>query len=184
MKVTKTGIAKHISDALQDHEPPMTIKDLKDKTGIGLSKLKRIVSGEIDKNGNKRLPTTDDLLEIANALGVSPYKLLTGNDNENHVVCEELGLSNETINKLKSENRKDRLHYMQLTIDALVVYPPVLLAMASYLFYDSGTMEGDDNKGIFHHLDKYAFERLERLTILDEIEVCKVKINAEGRKGK
>lgn len=99
MKVTKTGIAKHISDAATDHD--MTLEELSRKSGVGLSKLKMIVSDTTDSSGNKRLPNTDDLLRLADALHVSPYKLLTGTDDDNHVVCEELGLSNESINQLK-----------------------------------------------------------------------------------
>ena len=101
MKVTRTGIAKTIFDLMHDHEPPMTTKELSEKSGVGKSKLDMILSDSRDKTGNKRLPNSDDILSLAEALDVSPYKLLTGNDDENHVVCEELGLSNESINHLK-----------------------------------------------------------------------------------
>lgn len=101
MKVTKTGIAKTISDLMSDHEPPMTIKDLVKKTGIGETKLKSVVADYVDTAGYKRILNIDELLLVAEALGVSPYKVLTGIDDENHVVCEELGLSNDSINTLK-----------------------------------------------------------------------------------
>ena len=61
MKVTKTGIAKTISDLLSDHEPPMTIRDLAQKTGIGETKLKTVVGDCVDKAGYKRILNTDEL---------------------------------------------------------------------------------------------------------------------------
>lgn len=175
MKVTKTGIAKHISDALADHEPPMTIKDLKEKTGIGLSKLKRIVSGEPDENGNKRLPNSDEIIDIAKALDISVYKLLTGNDDENHIVCEELGLSNDTINKLKHESTLNRPQIIHKAIDFLVSYPPILFDIYFYLTEDYQSIQAP---GKYFTADDC--DRIDRLSILDELKVLRQKVKGAG----
>lgn len=115
MKVTKEGIAKHISDALSDHEPHMTYEDLARESGVGLSTIKMVLSDKVDKSGNKRKLNTDDLFAIAKALDVSPYYLLTGYEDENYSAAEELHLSNETINTLKRMDA-DALKALELLI--------------------------------------------------------------------
>lgn len=195
MKVTKSGIAKNISDALQDHEPPMTIKNLADKTGVGESKLKRILSGAIDENGNKRLPNTDDLLAIASALDVSPYWLLTGNSDENHVVCEELGLASKTVDELRKWNNIDKSKagriYAQGVIDVLVANPELLYAIGNYFFNDFNSMMfcdfGKEKKQpVFLHLSDDTnitpddYERMTRLRLLDWLKA----VRNDLRKGK
>ena len=129
MKVTRTGVAKHIYDALTDHEPHMTYEDLARKSGVGVSTIKMVLSDKVDKSGNKRKLNTDDLFAIAKALDVTPYYLLTGIEEKNHSVGEELGLSNKTINALR-EMDEDTLKAMELLINDF----SFSLEWAAYLF--------------------------------------------------
>lgn len=197
MKVTKSGVAKHISDALQDHEPPMTISELAKRTGITLSKLKRLVSGATDENGNKRLPNTDDLFIIAKALDITPYRLMTGISDENHVVCEELGLSSETVDILRMWNKVDSSGtgkiYAQNVIDILVANPELLYAIGNYLENDFESIvfcDYGEKKKKFTSLKLSEntsitpddYERMARLRLLDGLK--QVRSSIKGGKNK
>ena len=164
MKVTKEGIAKHISDAMSDHEPPMTIAQLSEKTGIGITKLKMIAGDTVDVNGKKRKLNYDELFTVADALDITLYQLLSGNDDANHVVCEELGLSNDTVNKLKKKIYLAHSPYMQKAIDYLVSFPPVLMDIYLYLTNDYHPINSDERT-----LFPEDIERIDRLAILDDL---------------
>lgn len=129
MNVTKTGLARNIYNALNDHEPRMTYKELAQKSGVGESTIKMVLSDKADKSGNKRKLNTDDLFAIAKALDVSPYYLLTGIEEKNHSIGEELGLSNDTINALR-EMDEDTLKAMELLINDF----SFSLEWAAYIF--------------------------------------------------
>ena len=164
MKVTKEGIAKHISDAMSDHEPPITIAQLAEKTGIGITKLKMIVGDTVDVNGKKRKLNYDELFTVADALDITLYQLLSGNDDENHVVCEELGLSNDTVNRLKKKIHLAHAPYMQKAIDYLVSFPPVLMDIYLYLTNDYHPINTDERILLTEDI-----ERIDRLAILDDL---------------
>ena len=180
-EVEKTGIARNISAIMADRE--MDISTLHEKTGIGVSKLKMICSDYSDKNGNKRLPNTDELLLLASALNVSPYKLLTGNDDENHVVCEELKLSNDAINTIKELPESSRE-----AIEILLRNKHLLFHLYHYFHGDFTRMTFnvspiDTEEADFSTLDLQSFnglspddiERLERLRLMDEIASAREK---------
>ncbi len=136
MKVTKEGIAKHISDAMNDHEPPMTIAQLAQKTGIGITKLKMIAGDTVDANGKKRKLNYDELFTVADALDITLYQLLSGNDDANHVVCEELGLSNNTVNVLKKQFQYFPHNEMAKLFDLIAKYPELVSYLFQYLTVD------------------------------------------------
>ena len=193
MKVTKSGIAKNISDALQDHEPPMTIKNLADKTGVGESKLKRILSGAIDENGNKRLPNTDDLLAIASALDVSPYWLLTGNSDENHVVCEELGLTNDAINTIKTltNTKKEALEILLRHNDLLFHMYHYFKGDFARMTFNISSIDSEEisfesiDLSNYNGLSPDDLERLERLRLMDNLSITREKErNEQNETGK
>ena len=89
---------------------------------------------------DSRMPSSEVIKEMSERFGVSYYKLLTGNDDENYAVCEELGLANDTINTLKEWKKIDPSGagkvYAQDVIDILVANPHMLYAIGAYLTKD------------------------------------------------
>ena len=178
MKVTRKGIAKAIWDAMKDHEPEMTIKQLSEKSDVGERKLAMVISENIDKSGNKRYLNTDELIRVSEALEVSPYELLTGIDEENRKECENLGLSNDTVNRLR-ELKNNRL--VQSAIDALVSDWDILIHIAEYFRSDFASMQrtfknpdGETKIEWFNaselSLHPEEIERVFRLRLLDDMQ--------------
>ena len=189
MKVTRSGVAKIIFNKMQDHEPPLSLKELSDKSGVGLSKLKMIVSDTVDKTGNKRLPNTDDLLALSNALDISPYELLTGIEDKNHDVCEKLGLSNDTVNRLRDMNN----FLVKSAIDSLVDDWHTLEHIYEYLHSDFTNIqrvfkEGDETKIEWFPASELSqiydgdFERIARLRLLDDLDRMRKEVKTKERK--
>ena len=197
MKVTKTGIAKNISEILENQEPRMTIKKLAEESGVGESTLKMVVCDTPDSNGKKRKLNTDDLFDIAEALDVSIYKLLTGNDDENHSACEELGLSNNSVEKLKYLavlNKRGKTNIVSKMIDILLDNQQLLVFMYLYLtgkaqkkkmlsedecvLLEEGVFTSDD----FPFMDESRLEALEEMTIMDMIRDIKRDMNGGNKK--
>jgi transcriptional regulator with XRE-family HTH domain len=162
LKVTKETIGLRIGKLRS--EKNITQKELAQKSGVGLSTIKNTESG----NQGRTLSKIDDLLRIAEALDVSPYFLLTANSEENHIACEELGLSNDTINKLKNESTLHRVQFIHKAIDYLTSYSPALLSIYTYLTADYKAVETDDK-----YFSANDLERIDRLSVLDELEVLR-----------
>lgn len=133
---------------------------------------------------DKRVPSLDVLKLLSERLNVSVYYLLTGVEDQNRLVCEETGLSNETINVLVHHNKVDeglRFKYMQSTIDILVAHPAVLLEMGVYLNVSFGKIEGTDDNGEYHTLSSDDLERIQRLKILDSLKEIRNEMKGEKR---
>lgn len=176
MKVTKELIGERIGILRGE----MTQKELAEKSGVGLSTIKNTES----KQQGRALSKIDDLLRIAEALNVSPYQLLTGNDDENHVVCEELGLASETVNTLKTANDPR----IQKAIDIMVRNRDIL-PFLFHFFTDPDTVF--ESSGVYIKTDsgeripnptytQSDMERLCRLKLLDDLQA----IREENKGGK
>lgn len=129
MEVTNKTIANNIADIFEEKRDYETIKNkekyLNEKTGISIPTLKHILAGT-----PKRGIVVDDLISISDALGVSLYRLITGVKDDNHVVCEELGLSNHSVEVLKEKCLYFRNNQLVCLIDVLTHH----LELASYLY--------------------------------------------------
>ena len=81
----------------------MDIAKLARKAGIkNRQKLSTVINAYTDtEKKNPRALTPVEIMAVAEALEVSPAFLLTGYDESNNVIGEELGLSNDTINRLR-----------------------------------------------------------------------------------
>lgn len=182
MKVTKEDIGERIGKFRSMRD--MTQKQLSEKSGVGESTIKNAES----RKQNRSLSKIDDLLRIADALGISPYYLLTNNEEKNHVVCEELGLSNDAINTIKTLNPSHR--------EAL----EILLRNKELLFYFFHYFKGDfakvtfnisslddeeaafetfDAQNISPLLSSEMIDRLERLNLMEYIK--KARENERGK---
>ncbi len=187
MKITPYLIGKRIKDFREDHEPPMTQKELAEKSGVGLSTIKNIES----VNQGRSLSKIDDLLRLADALEVSPYQLLTGIKEENHVACNELGLSSESIDILKEIKSKESEAYalgIQIAINILLKNEKILWEISNYflddyrsVFYlddDGNPMEVETNK--IYTLKPDDIERVKRFRIMDLLKEARDKIEEES----
>jgi transcriptional regulator with XRE-family HTH domain len=187
MKITPYLIGKRIKDFREDHEPPMTQKELAEKSGVGLSTIKNIES----VNQGRSLSKIDDLLRLADALEVSPYQLLTGIKEENHVACNELGLSSESIDILKEIKSKESEVYalgIQIAINILLKNEKILWEISNYflddyrsVFYlddDGNPMEVETNK--IYTLKPDDIERVKRFRIMDLLKETRDKIEEES----
>ena len=187
MKITPYLIGKRIKNFREDHEPPMTQKELAEKSGVGLSTIKNIES----VNQGRSLSKIDDLLRLADALEVSPYQLLTGIKEENHVACNELGLSSESIDILKEIKSKESEAYalgIQIAINILLKNEKILWEISNYflddyrsVFYlddDGNPMEVETNK--IYTLKPDDIERVKRFRIMDLLKETRDKIEEES----
>ncbi len=190
MKVTVETIGQRIKEFREYHKPPMTQKELAEKSGVGLSTIKNAET----PNGNRTLSKIDDLLRISEALEVSPYELLTGNDEQNFAVCEDLGLSSQTVDKLinfnfdkrmcqkwpiSRKNTSDKViplsELILTTIDILVRNHDLLFLIGQYLHDDFSDVPIDDADGGIHYvrlpdngfLKKSDYEKLSRMKIME-----------------
>ncbi len=113
---------------------------------------------------DKRKPSLEVLEEMHRYFNCSLYWLITGNEDANHIVCEELGLSNDTVNRLKKKIHLAHAPYMQKAIDYLVSFPPVLMDIYLYLTNDYHPINSDERT-----LFPEDIERIDRLAILDDL---------------
>ena len=74
----------------------------------------------------------EELTRLADALNTTVHYLVTGKDLENSTVCEDLHLSNETVNHL----RTNRDHLGGMALDILVQDWRILDLLYYYLHYD------------------------------------------------
>lgn len=130
---------------------------------------------------DSRIPSMEILQEMANGFGCSFYWLVTGNDDENHVVCEQLGLANATINRLKE--MKNPL--AKAVIDRLVDDWSILIHLAEYLNSDFKTVQRKSTVEFFPVSDLSGFngddlETVNRLRLLDDFK----RIREENKGGK
>lgn len=186
MKITPYLIGERIKGFREDHD--MTQKELAEKSGVGLSTIKNIESA----NQGRSLSKIDDLLRIADALEITPYRLLTTIKDENHVVCNELGLSSESIDILKEIQGKEPCHEyalgIQTAINILLKNEKLLWEIANYLlddyssvFYlddDGNPMEVETNK--IYTLKPDDIERVKRFRIMDLLKETRDKIKEES----
>lgn len=191
MKITPYLIGERIKGFREDHEPPMTQKELAEKSGVGLSTIKNIESA----NQGRSLSKIDDLLRLADALEVSPYQLLTGIKEENHVVCNELGLSSESIDILKEIQGKEPCHEyafgIQIAINLLLKNEKILWAIANYFLDDYTHIDFFSNDNDHNPVelvitkDSFPFtpndlERVARLRIMDLLKEARDKLEEES----
>jgi len=149
---------------------------LAEEVGITRQLLSMI---EIDK----RVPSLDVLKLLSDKLNVSVYYLLTGIEDQNRLVCEETGLSNETINVLIHHNGLDgAIKYMRSAIDILVAHPVVLFQIGAYFNFYNGNLDGTDDVGHYHTLSVDDLDRIERLRILDSLKEIRDELKGEERK--
>lgn len=155
----------------------LTQQELIEGTGISRQLLSMI---EIDK----RLPTIEVLNLLSKKLNVSVYTLITGNDDKNHVVCEELGLSSKTVDILRQWHKSDESgianDYSQGVIDILVAFPELLYAIGNYLsndFTSFNFIDFRDKKQFIPlslsentSLTPADYERMARLKVLDGLK--------------
>lgn len=179
-------IGMRINDLLIDKE--MTVAQLGKMTGIARSKLSMIKNEYIDtNNGKPRALSPDELIAVAKALDVSPAFLLTGYDDENYTIGEELGLSNETVNRLK--DMKNGM--VKQVIDILVSDWSILMHLYEYLKSDFKNVQRvyiKDEKALtdwfpveeLSGFDRNDFERVNRLRLLDDLQ----RIREENKGGK
>lgn len=119
----------------------MTQEQLANKVFISQSAISAIESGD-------RSIKAEELPELAKAFGTSVEYLVTGRYPENVTTCEDLHLSNETIEFL----REHRDHMGGLAIDALVKDWKILDRMFWYFYRDFNFLhfwEDDENGGYF-----------------------------------
>lgn len=103
--------------------------ELAESVGITRSLLSMI---EIDK----RLPPLDILNRLAEKLSVSPYYLFAGIEEENCLVCEQTGLSNNTVNVLKKQFQYFPHNEMAKLFDLIAKYPELVSYLFQYLTVD------------------------------------------------
>ena len=108
MKVTKELIGERIGQLRTDRR--MTQQQLAEKSGVGLGTIKNTESNQ----QGRTLSKIDDLLRIADALGVTPLFLLTTVSDENYVVSDELGLSEDSVNLLKKKNAEGKTEIAEM----------------------------------------------------------------------
>ncbi len=137
---------------------------------------------------DKRLPSTEVLKEMSQRFNCSYYWLFTGNDDRNHVVCEELGLASKTVDELRAWNNIDKSKagriYAQGVIDILVAYPELLYAIGNYFYNDFDSMmfcdfSKEKKQPVFLHLSDDTnitpddYERMTRLRLLDGLKAVR-----------
>ena len=91
-------------------ERDLDIAKLARKAGIAnRSKLSSVINVHTDKGKKSpRALTPAEIIAVARVLEVTPAYLLTGYDEDTYIVGKDLGLSNETINRLSSlQERND-----------------------------------------------------------------------------
>ncbi len=175
-------IGQRIHDLLIDKD--MNITELHEKTGISRSKLSMIRNDYTDtNNGKQRTLTTDELLLCAETLGVSPAFLLTGYNEENATIASDIGLSNETINRLKE--MKNPL--VKAVIDCLVDDWIILNHLAEYLNSDFKSVQRKSTFEFFPVSDLSGFngddlETVNRLRLLDDFK--RIREDNKGGKAK
>lgn len=97
MKKLKTGIGKNISDCREDMD--LTIEELAAKMNVSKNTISR---WELNHN----IPNAEDIRKLSHIFGVSCDRIITGTDTPNRTLVEELGLSNDSIERLKSKQSK------------------------------------------------------------------------------
>ena len=97
MKKVKTGIGKNISDCREDMD--LTMGELAEKIGVSKNTINRWEC-------NSSVPNAEDIRKLSQLFGVTCDKLITGTDTPNRTLVEELGLSNQAIERLKSKQSK------------------------------------------------------------------------------
>jgi transcriptional regulator with XRE-family HTH domain len=186
MKVTTNLIGERIrkllekrnEELLDEGRPPMRLKELAEKSGVGLSTIKNAVS---ENQTNRTITKLDDVIRIAHALDVSPLYLLTEVEDENYTVCDELGLSNETVNRLKTMNNA----LVKWVIDVLVADWSILMHLNEYLKSDYEMVQRNTTFEFFpvtelSGFDRKDLERVNRLRLLDDLQ----RIREENKGGK
>lgn len=157
-----------------------TQEDLARSMDVSRDQIKKWENNQVSLNAEK-------IIKLADFFNVSTDYLLRGGDPDTLVFMNKTGLSNETVNTLTNEAAHCPIPYMRKAIDALVAHPVALLMLYEYLYeFDLPTMEGTDSEGKWNSLDKNDMDRIKRLRVLDELEVCKVILrkNTEGRERK
>lgn len=167
-------VGQRITDLRED--AGLTQEELAYEIGMKRSTLSMI---ELDK----RMPSVETLQLLSEKLNVSAYYLLTGIEDRNHLVCEDTGLSNETINVLIHHNGLDgAIKYMRSAIDILVAHPVVLFQIGAYFNFYNGNLDGTDDVGHYHSLSTDDLDRIERLRILDSLKEIRDELKGEERK--
>lgn len=172
-------IGQRIEELRKDNG--LSQQKLADDIGITRQLLSMI---EIDK----RVPSIEVLNLLSKRLNVSVYTLITGNSDNNHVVCEELGLSSKTVDTLRKWHTIDDSgianEYSQGVIDILVANPELLYAIGNYFKNDFDSMMfcnfGKEKKQpVFLHLSDDTnitpddYERMTRLKLLDGLKAVR-----------
>ena len=138
-----------------------------DMSQAKLAKALDVSPNTIEKweNGRNNIKA-DMVVKIADFFNISCDLLLKGGKAENLVLINETGLSDSTIERLKRNNSNEMLavKYMPITINILVQYPMVLLAIWDYLTDNFPTIETPNQT--FFSADT---ERLSRLHVLDAL---------------
>lgn len=181
MKVTKEDIGERIGKFRSMRD--MTQKQLSEKSGVGESTIKNAES----RKQNRSLSKIDDLLRIADALEVSPYYLLTNNEEKNHVVCEELGLSNDAINTIKTlhQSHREALEILLRNKDLLFHLYHYFYGDFTRMTFDVSPTESEERSfstvdlSSINGLSPNDLDRLERLRLLDELRIAR-----ENERGK
>ena len=161
----------------------MTVTQLAQLAGIkNRQKLSMVINDYVDTGNKKpRALTPEEIKAVAKVLDVSPTFLITGYDDENYTIGEELGLSNETVNRLK--DMKNGM--VKQVIDVLVSDWSILMHLSEYLNSDFTTVQRNTTFEFFpvselSGFDRNDLERVNRLRLLDDLQ----RIREENKGGK
>ena len=167
-------LGQRIEEIRKDKQ--MSQKALAEAAGITRSLLSMI---EIDK----RLPPLDVLHKLSDCLNVSLYYLITGIADDNHVVCEELRLSNEAINTIKSlpPSNLEALEILLRNKQLLRHFYHYFHGDFARMTFNISPFENEElelstvDLKTFNGLSADDLERLERLRLMDDIAKAREK---------
>ena len=163
--------------------------DLRTDAGLSMAELAKKVgtyqSRISDIESGKSCIKADDLPKYADALNTTVSYIVTGKYPENETICDELGLSNKTIETLREWKKVDPSGsgaiYAQHVIDFLVEDGVLLYCIGHYLFdsfdellfFDFGKKKKQPvalNLSEDTTITPDDYERLSRLKMLDALK--------------
>lgn len=172
MKVATIG--QRIEEIRKDKG--LSQKALAESAGITRSLLSML---EIDK----RLPPIDILQRIAERLDVSFYFLMTGIEDNNHAIYEDLKLSNNAINTIKtlSPSNLEAIEILLRNRQLLTHFYHYFCGDFARLTFNMSPLDSDQVEFQSVDLTNYNglspddLERLERLRLMDDIASARKK---------
>ena len=151
-KNLKSGIGRRISECREDMD--MTMEDLATMIGVSTNTINRWENEGVP-------PKATDIAKLSKALNTTCDFLITGIPAENKVLVDELGLSGEAIERLKSKQSR-ALGIEAKAINLLLSrhYRGLLSSLYMYLFPNFQEPYVQTTKGLVQGLPPMAFPPL------------------------